>query len=1316
MIKEFDESVEDFASYVERFEMWASANEVADYRRACTFLASVGPAAYQILKNLCSPDLPKDKNYEEIKDILSMHYTPKPIVIAERFRFHRRNQTKEESISQYIVELKKLSATCEFGTFLEEALRDRLVCGLQEAIIQRRLLAEKNLTFKQACEICHAMEMAMKNTRELTNEVEGQVNKVGEYSGKKREPSVEKGKEAEEKRRCFRCGGAHAAHVCKFKDAKCYKCQRFGHIASRCGSAKRSGNANSVEEEKEVEEEVVPVFVLNPDKALKVKMILNGHDVLMLLDTGASVSIISEVLYNRLFKHFPLTRVPMILKTYSGEVLTLKGRFQVPVRYNGQEATLPLVVVAGEKPALLGRNWMRILKLDWGSLFAITGEKNIEEIVKSHEAVFKNQGTIKDVKVSVQLEENAKPVFHRARPVPYALKAKVEAELDRLERQGVISKVNYSEWAAPIVVVPKADSSVRICGDYKVTINPMLKVDQHPLPNAQDLFATLAGGKWFSKLDLSHAYQQLELDDASKKYLTINTSQGLYQYHRLTFGIASAPAIFQNVMDKVLQGLVHVVWFLDDILIATSSVEEHLEVLNEVLSRLEKFGIGLKREKCKFLEQRVEYLGHCVDSQGLHPTDEKVTAIIQAPRPSNVSELRSYLGLLNYYGKFLGNLASTLHPLHQLLKKDSAWSWTEECEKAFQGTKKQLMSSQVLVHYDPKKKLVLACDASAYGIGAVISHVMDNGDERPIAFASRTLSDSERNYAQLEKEALAIIFGVKKFHQFLYGRKFTLITDHKPLTTILGPKSAVPPLAAARLQRWALILSAYTYEIQYRRSENHANADAMSRLPQETTQPSTDEQVYQFTLIDELPVTASDIAAEVRRDPVLGKVLDFTLNGWPERINDKALEAFHIRRHELSTEQGCVLWGLRVIIPEKFRNRMLDELHEEHPGICRMKALARSHLWWPSLDQEIEEKVRGCSVCLSVRKMPALAPLHPWAWPRQPWHRIHVDFAEKDGKNFLVVVDSHSKWPEVILMGSTTSAKTIEVLRGLFATWGIPKELVSDNGPQLISEEMERFLRENGVKHILSAPYHPATNGAAENSVQTLKNALKKQLLDVKTSTLSLQHRLARFLLSYRTTPHTVTGQPPAELFLKRTLRTRLSMVKPDLAKVVEQKQGKQKFHHDKRAKGRMFQPKDRVLVRNFRGGKDDKWIAGIVVRKKGPVNYLVRVNGKIRFVHVDHLLEASSSEKIVSNDAVNRFMSNTPLSNVLVPNVPSLSNEVEKSLVPVVPSSVDMSNNKSHDEAKSPVLVNTPKTPNPLVRRYPTRERSAPKRLIDEC
>ena len=559
------------------------------------------------------------------------------------------------------------------------------------------------------------------------------------------------------------------------------------------------------------------------------------------------------------------------------------------------------------------------------------------------------------------------------------LRGAVEHELDRLESVGVIERVSHSDWAAPIVAVPKSDGTVRICGDYKVTVNSALDIDQYPLPRPDDLMACLSGGHRFSKLDLSSAYQQMTLEEESRPFVTVNTHRGLYQFTRLPFGIASAPAIFQKAMVSILQGLPHVICYLDDILVTGTTDQEHLQNLEEVLARLQQHGIRLKQEKCQLMCDSMDYLGHHIDSKGIHAASTKVEAIQEAPEPRSVHELRSFLGMINYYGKFVANLATLLHPLNELLESDQKWTWSKECATVFREAKRQLSSTPVLVHYNPSLPICLAGDASNYGVGAVLSHVTADGSEHPIAFASRTLSSHEMNYPQVEKEALSLVFGIKKFHKYVYGRRFTLVTDHRPLTAILGPKAGIPTLAAARLQRWGLLLSAYSYDIQFKSTEHHANADGLSRLPLPMTVAPNNHSVdsdYNIGQIQALPVSFSKVEKTTRTDAVLSKVLLYARSGWPEEVPE-ALKPYWNRRLELTTEGDCVLWGIRVIVPHKLRQDILNMLHEGHVGIVRMKSVARSYVWWPGLDGELETLAKSCPSCQEVQKAPAVAPLHP---------------------------------------------------------------------------------------------------------------------------------------------------------------------------------------------------------------------------------------------------------------------------------------------------------------------------------------------------
>ena len=1261
-------------------------------------LSHIGAKTYGLLRSLAAPSAPKEKTFKDLEKILKDHFEPTPSVIAERYRFHRRDQAVGESIGDYVAELRKLTTHCKFGDttdFLKESLRDRFVCGLRNESIRKRLLTEEKLTFTKAVEIAHSLETASKDA--LLKGPESAVHNVMSHTPKKEQ--------------CYRCGRSnHKAPDCRFKNATCHKCGKQGHLKSVCRSHKptpkgKNRSTRWMDKEENSEDsgdEILKVYSVgnSSTKPIHVEIQIDGKPISMEVDTGAAVSLMSQKKLKQALPGAKVKPTNVVLRTYTSEVIPVLGEVLVDVTYGQQSKKLTLYVTKRDGPCLMGREWLKSIRLDWKTIGLMTKDPTqtrLSSMVKRYEEVFRDElGTMKSSKAELKMKEDASPRFHRPRSVPFALKGAIEQELASLEEKGILKKVNHSEWAAPIVPVPKKDGNVRICGDYKVTVNPNLHVDQYPLPRPEDLFATLANGKSFSKLDLSQAYQQMMLSEESTKYLTINTHQGLYQYLRLPFGVASAPAMFQKAMDMLLQGIPGVLCYIDDILVTAPTEDEHMERLEEVLKRLKAEGLRVKRNKCEFFQKSVEYLGHQIDADGLHPLPSKVEAIVQAPAPENEPQLRSFLGLVNYYSKFIPNSASTLHPLNDLLKNDVKWTWNQEREEAFQKIKKKLVSSQVLAHYDPNLPIKMAADASEYGIGAVISHVYRDGSERPVAFTSRTLTASERNYAQLEKESLALVYGVQHFHQYLYGRTFTLVTDHKPLTSILNPKKGIPSLAAARLQRWAIILSAYRYEIEFKPTRDHGNADGLSRLPLpkvSVSKPSAVD-VFNVSQLDSCPVTSQQLGQATRRDPILSKVRRYTKSGWPAQVRG-CLTPYWNRRNELTVEGACVMWGIRVIVPKKLQQKVLEELHKEHQGIVRMKATARSYVWWPGLDAALEKVARDCQSCKANKSMPAVAPLHPWVWPSRPWQRVHIDYAGPfKGRNFFVLVDAHSKWPEVVELKSTTAAKTIEVLRTLFASYGLPEQVVSDNGSQFTSEEFADFMKGNHIKHIRSTPYHPSTNGLAERFVQTFKQAMRAS----EQSGRPFHHRLANFLLNYRTTPHGTTNRTPSSLFLKRDLRTRLDLLRPDDATMVGQKQAMQKQYHDSHAKFREYLVGDNIMARNYAAGS--KWEAGTVVERKGPLSYMVQMNsGLLWRRHIDQLRDGVS-------DAPQPDLELPTGRNSLEEVIPAPANEPGAPVDPRPPSPEG-----NHDGDHAPVPEPVVATPPP--NRYPTRVRKRPERFM---
>ena len=499
-LKEFNSNEGSITSYLERVELYFTANSVPGDEQVPILLTCIGTSTYTLLSDLLAPSPPSTKSLAEITDVLRKHFEPKRAIIAERYHFHKRNQAVGESIADYDVALRKLATNCKFGDYLEDALRDRFVCGLSNEAIQRRLLSEPDLTLTKAMDLAQAMEAAERNSKSL----KGTEFAIRKLRGKPLpRPRTQQP--------CYRCGKSnHSPIDCKFKDVECHACGKKGHIAPVCrtkhqkrtntasGRIKKPFRANVVNEDSidttdsDSDEHYLLKLRESSSHPMEATVSVEDKPLVMEVDTGAAVSIISEATRTKLFPHLKLRKSKVVLKTYTDEPIQVKGQLNVHVNYNGQTSPLKLVVVDGAGPNLFGRNWLKYIRLDWHRIATVqSGSQGVQALLQQHSNLFKDElGTVTSYKATLHIKPEATPKFFKPRRVPFAIKDAVGKELDRLEQQGIIRKVDHSEWAAPIVVVPKKDGRFRLCGDYKVTINQALSIDQYPLPKPADLFAS----------------------------------------------------------------------------------------------------------------------------------------------------------------------------------------------------------------------------------------------------------------------------------------------------------------------------------------------------------------------------------------------------------------------------------------------------------------------------------------------------------------------------------------------------------------------------------------------------------------------------------------------------------------------------------------------------------------------------------------------------------------------------------------------------------------------------------------------------------
>lgn len=1262
-----------FETWYKRYEtvFITSINDWTEPEKIRLLLNKFSRADYQTFADSILPQAPTDLTLDAAVKLLKSLFDFTETKFSMRYKCFSVRMEEQETFKDYGARINKLGEKFDAANFAADDCKTLLfISGLKSAkhshilekllnkvdTQQRKFEAEEDEAARAAFAKLKVSDLvneankiiSLKSDKSEISEVtiaSNEINAVRTSSKPfKKQPRLDNSNRIPS-RPCSFCGENHWDKDCKSKDT-CSVCSAFGHKTGNCKSA-IDAMRRMIAKNQDTSTSVKKVSCVESNRKF-ISPKINGFKVKLQLDSASDMSIISHDNWKKLGRPRIETtsRSP---KSASGDSVQLFGFFKCKLNLNSEERSGDCYVSA--RLNLFGSDWMTMFGL-WNvpltTVCNAVHDFRSQPIQKEAEKMFPNLfseglGLCNKTKATLTLKGDSKPIFRKARSAPFAAMPLIEEEILKQRRQNVYSPVEYSDYAAPIVVVKKKNGKIRICGDYSTGLNEALEPNKFPLPTPEQIFTGLTGKKIFSKIDLSDAFLQVELDNEAKRLLTINTHMGLFTVNRLQPGVKTAPGIFQEIMTKMLSGSNGAFAFIDDIVLGSVDEQQHRKDLFNVLERIENYGFKLRIDKCKFAQTSIQFCGHIVDGNGIHPDPENMQSIMAIPRPADITQLRSFLGAVNYYGKFVKNMKDLRGPLDELTQKDVKFEWTTKHEGAFNALRKVMASDLVLTHYDPQRKIVVAADASSYGKSGTLMHEFIDGKLRPIFHVSQSFNGAEKNYPQIQREAAALVFAVKKFHKYIFGRKFELHTDHQPLLAIFGSSKGIPQVTASRLQRYALTLLAYDFSIKYIRTEDFGYADMMSRLIANHPKPGEDtviaaiyddedDQCFAISTANSLPVRFEDIRSAQKSCPILNKVANYIFNGWPDHkkhINNSEVAKFFDQRNSFIVVQDCVFFGDRIVVPPQHRTKMLATLHEGHPGMVRMKLLARSKVYWPQIDKDIERTVKTCVSCARAGNSPIKCTLQQWPSPKGPWSRIHIDYAGPiDGFWYLVIVDAYSKWPEIFKTPSTTTSKTIEMLDETFARHGICDVIVSDNGPQFTSQAFQEFCKNEGIEHIRTAPYHPQSNGQAEKFVDLLKTGLEK-------AEGNADQKLRKFLASYRSTPSYSLGmKSPAELFNK-SFKTKLDLLKPikEITAKPSLNKMEQQFNSHHGARWKEFEQGTEVYFKLHKTTDSWSWEPAIVTKRIGAVNYEVKIsNGRLIKAHTNQLKLRFNSSKTLES------------------------------------------------------------------------------------
>ena len=1151
--------------------------------------------------------------------------------VYNRYKFQTRSQNDPESFDQFVTELKLLVKDCRYHPEeVNKVVRDRIVIGVRSNKIREKLInVGSDLTLEKAIELSQVYEMSSSQAKSIAGNIEDSSVHAVKVKHKKhdkgqgsRNKLYDKGKSPSNRHgtasgkklpKCSRCGTKHDAKTtCPASGQTCHKCGKLNHFKTMCRSKSDVHTVDHSDSSDSDESDVLYLGSINTvrksddDGEWSETLEIAGTKVNFQLDTGAKCNVLPLSVYRKL--NIGKGKIPPSktrLKSYTNHKVKAVGKVTLDCTYKGEaHKTLFEIVDLNAEPVLGAKSCSamglvkRIHRVDTPISRKVSNSNVPADIFAEFSDNFEGLGLV-PIKHKIRIDDSVEPVVHPPRRTPIALRDKIKAELERMTDLGVIEKQEEpTPWVNSMVTVLKPNGKLRICIDPK-DLNKAILREHYPLKTIEDVLERIPEAKVFTKLDATSGFWQIGLDEESSKLCTFNSPFGRYRFTRLPFGIKSASEVYQRFMSDMVHDLPGCEAIIDDLIIWGKDMEEHDARLKAVMQRVRENNLKLSVDKCEFRKDRVSYVGHVLTAEGVKPDYEKIRAVQEMPRPQNVSELHTFMGFIQYLGKFIPNLSEVTAPLRLLLEKNIVWHWDGEQEDSFCRLRKLVTDAPVLRYYDQSKELTLTVDASSKGLGAALVQ-----EGQPIAYASRALSKSQQNYAQIEKESLAIAFGCTKFHQYVFGRRVRVESDHKPLQSIFRKPLYQAP---SRLQSILLTLQRYDLDVQYKPGKTMFLADTLSRAYLNETKEKLVPDLA-VNLLSYLPISPEQYEKfqnATLEDADLQTLQGIVKSGWPD-VKAKvplSIRAYWPYRDEISCIDGLLYKAHKIIVPQGMRSEMLQRIHSSHLGIVKCKSRARESLFWPGMSTQIEELISKCATCVTESKKNPKEPLMETETADRPHAIVSADLMDFQGHTYLVTVDHFSSWPEIAKLDNLSSEHTILRLKSQFSRYGIPDKFYSDNGPQFASDSFRKFAKDYGFVHITSSPHYAQSNGRAERTVQTIKNILKKASDPYKA------------MLAYRNTPLHKIGLSPSQLFLGRRLKTDLptsaellkskSLSTQEVEERLKTKKFQDKINYDKHAGStlRDLYPGEQTVIRH-----NDRWTPATVVDKhQTPRSYVMQ-------------------------------------------------------------------------------------------------------------